>query len=299
MKKKEPEFDPADMGFEAPPPDVPEDDDFAQIVSAPAENTSMMRLDFGAVQAIQNLPPRDETRFITRMEGEASRAGESFYYSWPVKLKGGKTSTVTGASIGLAMAMARQFGKCLVKAEIVDESERDFILAGSFIDLEGGVLVQRQFKQRKEMPRSSRMDPERALDIAFQIGQSKVIRNVILSAMPAWLVDRCITLAQRSEAKQIEQEGVEVVRDKIERFLGRYGITREHLDHYFGKPYDDLSVDQVAELRSFCRSIAEGQLRPSELLRILNEQIIDDATKEGEADGASGTSGSDTEASGD
>jgi len=138
---------------------------------------------------------------------EASRCGEDFVYAWRVRTtdlqkdEGDGKTTIQGVSIDGAMILARNWGNCVVPVHIEQETPTHFVLAAEFIDLETGFTVPRLYRQRKNQT-TGKMEADRAEDIAFQIGQSKAQRNVIVKAIPQWLQDRAVEVAKDKAAEK-------------------------------------------------------------------------------------------------
>jgi hypothetical protein len=80
-----------------------------------------------AVQRRRNLD-----KVVAAVLREAEFAGDAFYYSFPM---GGKK--IEGPSIGLAMAMAREWSNCAVPVEYY-EAATEWVFNAHFVDLERG-----------------------------------------------------------------------------------------------------------------------------------------------------------------
>jgi hypothetical protein len=179
--------------------------------------------------AIAVQKPRSMAIFTAKVVEEAALCGEDFYFGWK---QGGQQ--IEGVTIGGAMVMLRHYGNCALELDLVEEGPSHWIFKATFIDLESGMSLPRLFRQRKgESHQKSGGDAERNLDIAFQIAQSKCSRNVVLRAMPEWLVKKALAAAKAAEvdglAKKLpaaiakskelfEKMGVKLI--DLERFLG-------------------------------------------------------------------------------
>src|ERR1039458_481260 len=87
----------------------------------------------------------------------------------------------------------------------VQEMDEAWIFTAVFIDLETGFTLPRQFRQSKKSIIYGKFDDERKDAMRFSIGQSKSQRNVILKAIPAWMVKQAIGEAKKGVRKQIEK----------------------------------------------------------------------------------------------
>ena len=203
--------------------------------------------------------PRDLGRVIEAMKQEASYARESFFYQLPFG------DQVEGPSIGLAVSLARAWGNCAVTME-VDETPDAYMFTARFIDLETGYQLDRAFRQRKQGAVHGKFDPERKQDIAFQIGQSKAIRNVILNATPRWLQDMMVDLAKAAVAAEITPEKLLQERTRIaELFATNFRVSLEQLTAKIGRGLPDWTANDVALLRGNFKALQTKELTVAEM----------------------------------
>ena len=81
-----------------------------------------------AALAVQR--PRNLDKVVAAVLREAEFAGDAFYYSFP---RDGKK--IEGPSIGLAMAVAREWSNCAVPVEYY-ETPTEWVFNAHFVDLE-------------------------------------------------------------------------------------------------------------------------------------------------------------------
>src|SRR5579885_3083803 len=146
------------------------------IFAAPAERI------FGAQRvAVQ----RDESEILRKIKVLAAAAGEDWYYRFPVNKKNEdgtfQKDWVEGPSIKCANNVSRLYGNCDIDVREFDVGTH-WVYYARFIDLETGYSLTRPFRQRKSQ-KAMRTDAGRQEDIAYQIGASKAIRNVICNAL--------------------------------------------------------------------------------------------------------------------
>lgn len=189
---------------------------------------------------------------------EAGLCGEGFFYSWSVndKNKPGGKGLVEGVSVDGAMILARNFTNCVCPVEVAVDGPQHWILHAAFVDLETGFTVERLFRQRKG-ERHGRFDEERALDIAFQIGQSKAQRNVILKAMPQWLTESCLDAAK--DAAELKYKDVPKQVPKFIRRFEEMGVTLEQLEAKLNRPRAKWEPCDLVTLAAIGRAIADRQ----------------------------------------
>lgn len=204
---------------------------------------------------------------------EAKLAGSSFYYYWEVFDKEKKRNVpIQGGSIDLAMCVARNYGNCVVDAE-VSETTTHFIFKGTLIDLETGFTCPRLFRQRKSQSLGGKMDSARQEDIVFQIGQSKAIRNAIVRAMPSWLLDKAIETAKQAELDKIKPENIHISRTKALDFFAKYGINCERIEAERKRKIDEWTAQDIVDLKGMATALQEGRISPDELFPPVEEKI--------------------------
>ena len=209
---------------------------------------------FTTAVAIQK--PRDRKKVIAACEEEAAIAGDEFFYAWTVKGKDGN-KLVEGLSIQAALAAARNWGNCAVPLE-VNETEDAYIFTATFLDMETGFNLQRTFRQRKTVNIGMK-DRERAEDITFQIGQSKAIRNVILNALPSWLLSKMLAKSKEDIVAKIVKMGLDTARKKCIDFFAKYSVDAQRIEKKMGKKNDRWTAEDLALLQGAMTTLLNGQ----------------------------------------
>lgn len=214
--------------------------------------------------AIAVQKPRSIARVTANVLEEAKLAGSSFFYRWKVKnKKTGREDTVEGASIDLAMCMARNYGNCAIDVDD-EETLSDYKFKGVFIDLESGFTCPRLFKQRKKQ-NIGMDDTGRAEDIIYQIGQSKAIRNAIVRAMPNWLSEQAIDAATQAELSKIKPENIAIARARAFDFFRQYGVSQERIEAKIGRKLDEWTAQDIVDLKGMATALKEGRISATEL----------------------------------
>jgi hypothetical protein len=209
--------------------------------------------------------PRSIRDVQRNLEIEAKLAGSSFYYGWAVKNKDtGKSDIIEGPSVNLAQAAARCWGNCAVETLPVQQMGTSWIFTAAFVDLETGFTLSRQFRQDMSKVIYGRMDDERKMDIRFQIGQSKATRNVLLNALPSWLIDGAMAVAKEGAKQKIEQyiaaNGIAEVRKRLLAEFAKVGVKAAAvLRKADVAAVDGLQVDDLVRLTSDLHAIQNGQ----------------------------------------
>lgn len=240
-------------------------------VSATATGPPLQQTKTAYTTAVRVQEPRSISRIASNVIHEASLAGASFYYRWPVKDRdSGQTKYVQGPSIDMAMCMIRNYGNCVLDIE-VEELPGHYVFKGIVIDLESGFTCPRLFRQRKSQ-KMGRYDSGRAEDISFQVGQSKALRNAIVHAMPSWLVDQAMTEAQSAELRRIKPENIAAARAQCITYFRGYGITPERIENVIGRKADDWTAEDIANLRANATAIKEGRISAESVFPVVEKE---------------------------
>lgn len=202
--------------------------------------------------------PRDLDAVRSRCLKEAEYAGVTFTYEWTVKDNNARNGqgVVSGVSIDGAMILARNFGNCITSCKLQDEGPSYWIFEASFIDMETGFNSTRLFRQSKGAMRGG-YQSDRALDMDFQKGQSKAIRNVLLKCMPEWLVEECKEAARLSaegKFKNMEKER----RSMVDAFARLFGVNLRQLEDRLGRSVDKWDRKDLVRLGNLGRGLREG-----------------------------------------
>ena len=211
------------------------------------------------VTSITVQKPRDLDKVVAAMDREAEYAGASFYYGWKDK----RGNRIGGPSIGLANSLAREWTNCAVVVDF-EETEETFIITPRFIDLEKGFQSERVFRQAKNVVQGN-FDPDRKLDMALQIGQSKAIRNVVVNAVPRWLVDRTVEKAKLAVIKHINPNKLGEYKTVIVSYFKAKGINQEQLVEKAGKPLAEWTTRDIAEFQGDQKAVDTGEASVREL----------------------------------
>ncbi len=182
---------------------------------------------------------------------EAELTADDFEYRWTAK-----GNVIEGVSVEGAMIMLRNFGNCECDVQIVEDAPQHWILSARFIDYETGFSLRRAFRQRKG-EKHGNFDADRALDIAFQIGQSKAQRNVILKSMPVWLVNAAVEAARGAalaKVKDVPKSAAEAVAG-----FGKLQVTQAQLEAKVGAPIVAWGPRDIVYLRGLFKAIKDRE----------------------------------------
>ena len=249
--------DPAPAALAAVEPFTGEPETYPEATPLPQVPLMRSQTQFHTAVAVQR--PRNLDKVVAAVLREAEFAGDAFYYSFPM---GGKK--IEGPSIGLAMAVAREWGNCAVPVEYY-ETLTEWVFNAHFVDLERGFTVSRVFRKKKGRGVFKKLEEDRAEDMTFQAAQSRAIRNVVLAGVPRWLTDQAKERAKDAVLKGISKEGLAAATDKALKFLAGYGITEERVLALWGKPKTEWTSEDIATLRGMASQLRDGQATPEQL----------------------------------
>lgn len=226
------------------------------------------------VGAVKVAVERDEAKVLQRLKVIGGAAGNRFYYRFPVKNKDGSSSNIEGPSIDCALAVARAYGNCDVDVRVNDEGEH-WVFHARFRDFETGFTLTRAFQQRKGQATMKTKDPGRALDIVFQIGQSKAIRNVICNALGDF-TDFAFEAARESVVEKIGAK-VDHYRQKVLERLAELKIDVKRVEAITGKSSKAWLAPDLARIIAELQAIQDGMAAPEETYPLLESDRGDKA----------------------
>jgi hypothetical protein len=199
--------------------------------------------------------PRNETEILQKLKVLAAAAGDAWYYRWPVKNK--KTREidwVEGGTIGLANDLTRTFGNCEVETRVTDLGD-SWLIYARFTDYESGYSLTRPFQQRKNQ-KTMGDDVDRQRDMAFQIGASKAIRNVVLNALGTF-ADFAFKEAKKSLVNNIGEDLL-TWRVKTVTRLGELNIDVKRVEAVIGRTAADWLAPDIARIVAVMRAVHDG-----------------------------------------
>jgi hypothetical protein len=211
---------------------------------------------------------RDEKKILDKLKVLAAAAGQDWYYRFPVKSRGGTTEYIEGPSIKLANDLARTFGNCEIETRVVDLGD-SWLIYSRFIDLETGFSMTRPFQQRKSQ-RGMRTGDDRALDIAFQIGASKAIRNVVVNSLQTF-ADFAFEEARNALVDKIGKN-IENYRARTLEGLANKQIELARVERVIGRAARDWTAPDLARVIAMMRSIADGMAHVNEVFPQLDAE---------------------------
>jgi hypothetical protein len=227
-----------------------------------------------------------DSEILAKISALAAAAGDAWYYRWPVKSKGKSAGDdeskkwVEGPSIKLANDLARIYGNCDVDVRVVEDAQ-SWVFYARFIDLETGFSMTRPFQQRKGQ-QSIRGDYDRARDIAFQIGASKAIRNVVCNALQTY-ADYGFERARASLVEKIGKN-IDGSRKRLAEVLAEHNIEIKRVERSIGRVLGEMLAPDIAKVLAVLKAVDDGMATlnesfPAETVA-LNGSPLADPTEE-------------------
>lgn len=220
---------------------------------------------FGSVTTAQPvIAKRDVKALMQTLRVLAETFGDDYIYSWRVNDKNSKEgdgkTTIEGHTINLTNDLAREFGNNILDIREV-EGPQHWVFYGRFTDLQTGSTLTRAFRQRKNAL-AGNYENDRKLDMAYQIGQSKCLRNVVVNALRSY-ADFMFKIAKGALVKKI-QDDPEFYLERINKGLGMYKITLGAAEGVVGRPQKEWDARDIAKVFSALKAVAEGLADPRE-----------------------------------
>lgn len=205
---------------------------------------------------------RDERKILEKLRTLAAAAGSDWFYRFPVRKKEGGQDWIEGPSIKLANEVHRVFGNLQLQIREIDVGDA-WVFYARETDLEGGSSTERAYRQRKSQGSMKTKDAERQLDIAYQIGQSKAIRNVICNFLQLY----CDFAFEEARASIVQKIGKDLPawRDRTVQGIANMKVDLARVERVVGRPAKDWLAPNVAAVVSMMQSVADGMATADEV----------------------------------
>jgi hypothetical protein len=225
---------------------------------------------------------RDEARILTKLKALAAAAGTDWYYRFPVQnRRENRTDWIEGPSIKLANDLARMYGNCEVDIRTLDLGD-SWLFYARFTDFETGFSLTRPFQQYKGASKMGN-DDARKKDIAFQIGASKAIRNVVVNALQTY-ADFAFEEAKNALVERIGKN-LDGWRVKIADRIKDLGIDVKRVEAVMGRVAVDWLAPDMSRIIAMMKSINDGMATLDETFPPLEAAKAEPAAKASQLDG--------------
>ncbi len=198
---------------------------------------------------------RNDQKIMQQLASMAAFAGDDWFYRFPVKKKDGGQDWIEGPSIKLANNVARIFGNNVNEVREIDVGDA-WIFYARFTDIETGFSMERAYRQRKSQTSMRTRDADRQLDIAYQIGQSKAIRNCIVNSLQVY-ADYAFEQALSSLVTKIGSD-LQAWRERTVKGIAKVPVDLVRVERTIGRSSRDWLAPHVAQVIAMLKSIADG-----------------------------------------
>lgn len=210
--------------------------------------------------------PRDTEAARRRMLDACAQVelADKAFYSYP---RG--RETISGLTIDVACEIARCWGNLeygLTEMRRDDEYGQSELLAFAW-DLETNVRNASTFivpHIRETRKGNYRLTDSRDIyEINANQGNRRV-RAAIFKLLPHWYVAQAEAALRATLLRQVEQNAkslAEQIKDSVDSFLDRHGVTRGQLEHKAGRPVAKWTQEDVVQLRILSDSLSRGDLK--------------------------------------
>lgn len=234
---------------------------------------------------------RDEQKVLAKLRSLAAAAGTDWFYRFPVNKKGGGVDYIEGPSIKLANEVHRVFGNLQLQIREFDAGD-SWTFYARIHDLEGGSSMERAYRQRKSQATMRTKDADRSLDIAYQIGQSKAIRNVICNFLQIY----CDFAFEEARNSLVEKIGKDLPgwRERTLQGLAKMPVEAVRVERVIGRAAKEWLAPNIAQVIAMMKSVADGMASVDEVFPPIEEPI-----EETKSTAAAGTSSAKVEGGGE
>jgi len=204
---------------------------------------------------------RNEAVIRQQLTELAAWAGDDWFYRFPVQKQGGGQDWIEGPTIKLANNVARIFGNNETMVRAIDVGDAWEFYA-RWTDIETGFSMERAFRQRKAQVSLKTKDSGRAQDIAYQIGQSKAIRNVIVNSL-GHVCDFAFEEARNSLVNKISKNLEGSRKRALERIEG-LAVDLLRVERVLGRAAKNWLAPDIARVVAMIQSIEDGMASSDE-----------------------------------
>lgn len=215
--------------------------------------------------------PRDKFRAYEEIMESCSRPGiaATGEYAYP---RGGQT--VRGPSIRLTEELARCWGNIDYGIRELSRSDGVSEMESYAWDLQTNTISSQKYTVRHIRDKKGggqALTEERDIyEVTANMGARR-LRSRLLAILPPDIVDAAVTQCRLTLAGKTD----EPIADRVRRILGafsKYGVGEKHIEKYLGKPCEDITPEDIADLQGVFNSVKGGQasaddffsLKPSE-----------------------------------
>jgi len=218
--------------------------------------------------------PRDEEIAYGRIIKSCQRESlaKDAMYSYP---RGG--TKVTGPSIRLAEVLARNWGNLDYGIiELEQKGGESQVMAYAW-DLETNTRQTKIFSvPHKRFTRNGTKKLEDPRDIYELVANqgARRLRACILGIIPGDVIDKAVEQCQLTIASNLKMPISDLIRDMLIIFKEKYGVSKEHIEEYFGFKTEAFTSSEYNKLIGIGKSIQDGMSKREDHFNIKSEKEV-------------------------
>ena len=271
---------PPPPGFDSLPAEAKQALEQSGVVSAIAREEAELK----AAIVLARHFPRDEAVAVARLLRSCQRPNfaETVAYRFP---RGG--TIVEGPSVDLAREAARCWGNIRYGLRIVSADDNWIQVMGMALDLESNQAVQMEDRFRRLIQRKDRgwvVPDERDTRELVNRRGAICVRNAILQLLPPDAIEEAMRLAKATVAQAASGKGVKQTLEEAQRRLvlafSEYAVTGAMIAAHLGHAVDDMSPDEIADLRQIYQALKDGVAKRDEFFEVAIRETGDASSSE-------------------
>lgn len=220
--------------------------------------------------AISVQKPRNLIKIRNDVLNEARLAKDEFFYLWQVKSrKDNKIHWIEGGTIGLAQSLFVNYTNCVIIPKYT-EKNGCWLFETTFIDFEKGITLSRHLIHYIPQAQLGKHSLDRTKNMAFQLAQSKNIRDTIFLGIHRWLRNEAIEEAKKASEDDVEKNR-EVILTKAMNYFETQGIKEKHLSAYLGKKDGSkFNNKDIVFMRNLVTQLRNGEITVESIIEYSN-----------------------------
>lgn len=236
-----------------------------------------------------------ETCRLSEFAGSIDDPSEpSAYYSFPRGRKLDKVTglwvpnIVSGPSVKLAREATRIYGNIRYGFLITHDDDESRGITGWAWDLEKNVpnygsdffkkLIQR--KQAGGGTRWELADERELRELTFRRA-AILIRNALLTHFPGYFINQMVRICKETVGRAQGGESKNDLKERVSRMVtafSQYGISWEQLATYLHKSKEEVTDEDLADLRGTYEAIKDGMISPEERIDMFGSPVAQKKT---------------------
>lgn len=189
---------------------------------------------------------------------------QSCVYAVPRKEKGGKQIFITGPSVRFAEIAMQMYSNAYVETTVMDIGKDFVTVRGRFYDAESNLAIGTEVSISIKTKDGYRYGND-LIQQTIQGAHARARRNAIIAGIGRWRLNPIIRkIALMSKGKPEQLPELRVACD--EYIVGELGIPRTRmLNAVNATSLEDLSLDDIMELRKLAVAVNDGEAKASEV----------------------------------